>query len=85
MSKICKKCSNYHYANSNQDENGCVLKQPLANCPHLLVIYNLPDMWANYAKKGNVDVGKKWFNLGVCKCADDLVEAFENRGEDVNV
>jgi hypothetical protein len=71
MEELCKKCT-------QQDDEGYLFFFPLRDCPYIKKVYKLPEKWANDAKKNNESVEMKWFHLGVCKCADDLVEAFEN-------
>ena len=71
MAEICKKCPNYRFKDSEQDDrDGCRLKRPLANCPHLLIVYALPDKWySNYRPNSQSRLTSQL-------CADDLKEAF---------
>jgi hypothetical protein len=68
MAKICMKCPNYHHADNRQDEDGCMLKRPLANCPQLLKVYHLPDEW-------NASMWHQGMNGGRL-CANELERTF---------
>jgi hypothetical protein len=81
MAEICEKCINYYRAESSQDEDGCILKKPLSNCPQLIKIYILPDNWRkrvttydpldkkNYYIPHDEDIRNK--------CADELDNIFK--------
>ena len=89
MAKVCESCSNYHHADSLQDDDGCMLKRPLSNCPYLLGVYALPDKWRTAPEKevwvDHPIKGEGWLkmigwkgNETHQKCADELEGAFEN-------
>jgi len=66
MSELCKKCSKFQQAESKYDDSGCTLIYPMQDCPKMINILKLPDMWRESQWHQGMNGGKR--------CATELDE-----------